>query len=320
MLSVRGGTLVDTSGHRVGRIEDIYFGRDTAEPEWALVTTGSSGSVQTFVPLADASVVGGKTLQVGFGSDRIMNAPRVDPEGELSETEEAVLYRHYGLSFDDSALRGAVSQATYVVDVSASTAVVEDQGRVRGFFLPAPGLPREQAEEMRGVLDRWFAEALATGPQLGAVWAERSLIDVMTPRLTPPAEVVVLQARRNAEARAELLNEFGALTSAQVAELGRSRAANRSAMAGRWRKEGRIFAVSHDGATLFPAFQFDVVGRPRPVLAEVIRHLGGVGTWELALWFTTRSERLGGARPVDLLDADPAAVAEAAEAVLEPSF
>lgn len=142
------------------------------------------------------------------------------------------------------------------------------------------------------------------------------MIEAMLPPLSVllPSAVAALQAQRNAEARISLMQEFGALTSAQVAELAGSRASNRAALANRWKQEGRIFSVSYEGATLYPAFQLDAEGRPRPVIAEVIRSLGSKSTdWELALWFTTNVGWLDGQRPVDLLESDPAAVVEAAE-------
>jgi hypothetical protein len=139
------------------------------------------------------------------------------------------------------------------------------------------------------------------------------LIEVMLPAdvPTPPA---VLQARRNAAAREELLREFGALTSSEVSDLAKSKARNKAALANRWKQEGRIFSVPHHGAAYFPTFQFDEQGRPRDAVAGVIEALGGkTSEWGLALWFTGAYGSLGGQRPVDLLDSDPGRVVEAAE-------
>jgi len=97
-----GGTLIDSTGDRVGKIEDIYLDRDTRQPEWALVNTGMFGSKQTFVPLATATTTGGDTLQVTFEKARIKDAPRVDADGELSESDERTLYDYYGLNYGDS--------------------------------------------------------------------------------------------------------------------------------------------------------------------------------------------------------------------------
>jgi hypothetical protein len=149
----------------------------------------------------------------------------------------------------------------------------------------------------------------------------QDLTAAMTPDIPVPPAPVVLQARRNAEARTALLSEFGALTAAQVAELAGSEARNTSALAGRWRREGRLVAVEHRGTTYYPGFQFDPEGRPRPVVAEVLKHLQapGMTPWQHALWFTTANGWLDGQRPVDLFDKDPEAVIAAAkEALREP--
>ncbi|HYG61475.1 MAG TPA: phasin family protein [Thermoanaerobaculia bacterium] len=142
----------------------------------------------------------------------------------------------------------------------------------------------------------------------------REMIDAMLPPSAVPSPVAVLQARRNAEARAALFAEFGGLTSADVAELAGSKARNKAALANRWKQEGRIFSVPYQGGTYFPGFQFDAQGRPRPVVAEVIAVLGPpVSTeWELALWFMGRHGSVGDRRPVDLLDSEPDAVIQAA--------
>lgn len=147
------------------------------------------------------------------------------------------------------------------------------------------------------------------------------LAEAMTPDLAVPTPPVVLQARRNAEARTQLLNEFGALTAAQVAELAGSEAKNTSALAGRWRREGRLIAVDHQGTVYYPGFQLDPEGRPRAVVAEVLNHLDQLDTtpWQQALWFMAANGWLDGRRPVDLLDDQPGAVVSAAEAaVREP--
>ena len=95
----------------------------------------------------------------------------------------------------------------------------------------------------------------------------------LTPDVAFPSPAVVLQARRNAEARTALLEEFGALSATDVAELAGSTAKNTSALAGRWRRDGRILAVEHHGASLYPGFQFTDTGQPRPVVEASINYL-----------------------------------------------
>lgn len=140
-----------------------------------------------------------------------------------------------------------------------------------------------------------------------------SLVHELSPPLDVPTPDEVLQARRNAKARAELLREFGALTSAEVADFVGSEARNRSSLAHRWRKEGRLLAVPYRGTLLYPGFQFHD-GEVLPHLADVLRHLsaGGLTDWETALWFTARNGWLDDRRPVNLLVEDPGRVVEAA--------
>lgn len=146
------------------------------------------------------------------------------------------------------------------------------------------------------------------------------LIDAAMPTLSdrPPPEVID-QARRNARARAKFLDEFPVLEAGQVHALYGSRARNKSALAARWRAEGKVFAVDERGRLLYPAFQFDSQGRPRAVIAEVLTALGqNVGAWQVALWLTGPNGWLDGVKPVDLLEAAPERVVDAARDIADP--
>jgi hypothetical protein len=132
-------------------------------------------------------------------------------------------------------------------------------------------------------------------------------------RLTTLSPAVLEQVNRNAQAQAELADEFGLRSSTDVAKLARSTASNRAATANRWVNQRKVFTVDVDGAQRFPGFQFDENGRPRPIIADVLAAFGDRLTgWELALWFTGSSDWLGDEHPVDVLDSDPELVVEAA--------
>ena len=132
--------------------------------------------------------------------------------------------------------------------------------------------------------------------------------------LPEPQRVADLQARRIEKACSDLLEEFGALTSAQIGDSAGLRAAKQESIADRWRQEGKIFSVAYQGATLYPAFQFDAERHPRPAVARVIQLLGdSTSEWGLALWFAAANGWLDGRRPVDLLASAPEEVVEAAE-------
>ena len=110
-----GRTLLDADGDKVGKISDIYVDGNTGQPEWALVDTGLFGTKSTFVPIAQAWT-DGDNVQVPHAKSLIKDAPSVEPDGELSDTEEDELYRHYGLSGAGTEVSDAVGR-----DVSGPT-------------------------------------------------------------------------------------------------------------------------------------------------------------------------------------------------------
>lgn len=124
------------------------------------------------------------------------------------------------------------------------------------------------------------------------------------------------QARRNLAMRRRILDEFGALTAAELGEWATPGAANPHQYASRLRKANRVFSVPFEGRSLFVGFQFDEDGRPLPGLSDVLSLLRtrfGESDWSIASWFTSPSPHLPGkARPVDLLAKDPEAVTAAA--------
>jgi uncharacterized protein (TIGR02271 family) len=101
-----GRTIVDRDGGRIGPVDAIYLDDQSGEPEWALVTTGLFGTKASFVPLAQATEDDGD-VRVPFDKQLVKDAPRIDPDGHLSEAEERQLWRHYGLDYDRTTRRRA---------------------------------------------------------------------------------------------------------------------------------------------------------------------------------------------------------------------
>ncbi len=169
-------------------------------------------------------------------------------------------------------------------------------------------------------------EGTIDAPTMAAVTAFRNLVAqgrsaqelieaLMPEQIALPTPAAVLQARRNAEARGALLEEFGALRSQEVADLAGSRASNRAALANRWRTEDRVLAVPLRDELLYPGFQFNADGRPDPAIGRALEWLRSdphTTDWQAALWFATPTSWLGGRRPVDLLGEGADAVVEAA--------
>lgn len=98
VLEWRGRTVVDRSGEKIGKFEEIYLDTETDRPEWVAVSTGLFGRRQSLVPLSEAQRAG-DDIQVPFDKEHVQNAPSVDPDGELSQDDEARLYSHYDLDY-----------------------------------------------------------------------------------------------------------------------------------------------------------------------------------------------------------------------------
>ena len=121
VLNWRGQDLVDNDGDKIGSIDDIYLDRANDEPEWAVVTTGLFGMKRTFVPLSGAQPADG-AVSVPYDKATVKDAPKIDPDGELSNDEERALYQHYGRDygdFDVNSTRGETHD--YDTDVSTDS-------------------------------------------------------------------------------------------------------------------------------------------------------------------------------------------------------
>jgi uncharacterized protein (TIGR02271 family) len=98
--SWQGRTMVDPAGDKLGTIDAIYLDDQTGQPEWATVTSGLFSAKTAFVPLAQAQDTGG-SVQVPYDKDQVKDAPSMEADGQLSQDEEAELYRHYGLDYSE---------------------------------------------------------------------------------------------------------------------------------------------------------------------------------------------------------------------------
>ena len=115
--------------------------------------------------------------------------------------------------------------------------------------------------------------------------------------LTPPASVA--QAQRLASHRDALL-ATPVLTYDTLRLLrGEPKESSTRTWFARRRAGHAVFAVTHNGRTLIPAFQLDQFGQPRPELQpmlDVLLH-GGVDGWQLWTWLTSPTSLLSGQTP-----------------------
>jgi hypothetical protein len=138
------------------------------------------------------------------------------------------------------------------------------------------------------------------------------LVNAIMPAVEVPTPRLLEEARREAHRRTRILQDFGAFTGPELADLAGSSAGNRSSTAHRWKRDGLVFSVPAEGAEVYPTFQFGPDGKPLPVVALVLRELQRWPAWDIAQWFVAANGHLELRRPVELLTEDPDAVANAA--------
>ncbi|GAA2721560.1 PRC and DUF2382 domain-containing protein [Cellulomonas aerilata] len=129
-LLASGGTVVDTTGDKVGKVSQVFLDDQTGNPEWVTVTTGLFGTAESFIPLAQATIRGDEIV-VPHDKATVKGAPRVaDANGHLSETEEAELFRYYGLDYTTGTETTTAGYDTTTAGTTAGVSDVNQHGTV----------------------------------------------------------------------------------------------------------------------------------------------------------------------------------------------
>jgi hypothetical protein len=221
--SWRGLMLVAAGNEPAGRIDAIYVDRTTRRPEWALVHTGLFGSARTFVPLANAAKLG-DIVQVPYDLGVIREAPRLEPDVDLSEDDELRLYAHYGIDY-------SLKESPSGLPATDTDATTEPRPTAAG---PSPAAPRlevdtaawperETGGRRRPLLAGFGALALA------AIGAGLALL--RTRRRRPPS-FGERMAKAGRDAADTLTSSAGSVVR-QAAAVGTSDSAKRAAAGGR---------------------------------------------------------------------------------------
>ena len=145
------------------------------------------------------------------------------------------------------------------------------------------------------------------------------LAEVLMPR-RPPSPRLLKEAAMLVQARKEVLESGDWLTAAEVAQLAGLSTRNPSAQPNKWKKQGLIFAISHNGVDYYPGYGLDRDAgfRPLKAMAKVIEAFGGhKDGWGMAYWFRADNSFLGGKRPQDVLATAPERVIAAARDEVE---
>lgn len=89
---------------------------------------------------------------------------------------------------------------------------------------------------------------------------------------------------------------------------------NPSGLPNRWKRSGKIFAITSEGKDLYPGYALDIGGQPLPLIKKIIALFGETKTpWSLAVWFGSPNSWLGNRSPKDLLTSEPENVINAAQ-------
>ncbi|MCT2178217.1 PRC and DUF2382 domain-containing protein [Brachybacterium muris] len=104
--------VIDSTGDKVGSVGQVYVTNEGQDPSWVTVNTGLFGTKETFIPLSDAQITDGD-IRVPYEKSFIKDAPNIDEDGEISQEQEAELYRYYGVQDP--------SRGTGTLDAGAST-------------------------------------------------------------------------------------------------------------------------------------------------------------------------------------------------------
>ena len=141
----------------------------------------------------------------------------------------------------------------------------------------------------------------------------KSLVDALLPDATlTPQEVT--EAEMRADAIWHILHNAEWLTGSEVGKRAGYSPTNFGAQPNRWKKKGKIFAISQQGVDLFPLYGLDSVFRPLPVVQKILKVFKGMkNDWGIAFWFGSANSFLGGQRPQDVLKSNPESVIEAAK-------
>jgi uncharacterized protein (TIGR02271 family) len=114
----QGRTVIDRNGDKIGKIDAVYVDQQIDKPEWALVNTGLFGTKSSFVPIAGASPRG-EDVVVQVEAQQVKDAPKMDTDQELSEQQEAELFRHYGIDSTEVGLVNAIENGQATSDRGA---------------------------------------------------------------------------------------------------------------------------------------------------------------------------------------------------------
>ena len=134
LQSMIGKNAVDSSGDKLGRIGQIYLDDNTGDPQWVTVSTGMFGTKESFAPLY-GSRAEGDNLVLAVSKAMVKDAPNVENDGHLEESEVQALYQYYNGYLGDQSMMGSQD---YVDDDTTGDRDLAGQAGVVGHDTSGP--------------------------------------------------------------------------------------------------------------------------------------------------------------------------------------
>jgi uncharacterized protein (TIGR02271 family) len=160
MEALRGKTVYDRAGDKIGTVEDFYLDNETGEPEWLGVGSGIFRTKHILVPVQGYSE-SGDGITVPYEKDHVKDAPNIDMD-EISEERERELYEFYGIrqlgfrdpneTYDPSQYRPATAAGMDRTDTDTAryeTGRTADMGRFEGKTTDADASLVRNEEELK---------------------------------------------------------------------------------------------------------------------------------------------------------------------------
>ena len=115
-----GTPVIGGDGEKLGNVDAVYYDNATDRAEWIAVRGGLFGTRVALVPLRSTDYAG-DALRVPFDKVQLRNAPHHDPARDLSSSDEADLYRYYGIDYANPDHPRSADRATGGDDDAAQT-------------------------------------------------------------------------------------------------------------------------------------------------------------------------------------------------------
>jgi uncharacterized protein (TIGR02271 family) len=95
----RGREVIGSDGEKIGKVDEVYLDTTTEKPEWLAINTGLFGLKSSFAPIEGARPEG-ESVRLAYTKEQVKDAPGIEPDQELNDSEERALWSHYGLDYD----------------------------------------------------------------------------------------------------------------------------------------------------------------------------------------------------------------------------